>query len=437
MPRVLRIINRLNLGGPTFNASYLTRYMEPEYETVLVSGMKDDSEASSAFIPERLGIEPRYVKHMHRSLHPAKDFQAYRELRTLIRAYKPDIVHTHAAKPGTIGRLAALHEKVPVVLHTFHGHVFHSYFGPLKTRFFIEIERYLARNSSGIIAISPAQKNELSMDFGIAKPENIHVVPLGFDLDRFRAGREEKRASFRKQYGLRDEDVAVGIVGRLVPIKNHALFLKAFHRSWTHWNAQHAIESAQPSFREARPTSGTSTLVPDPSDPAKAPPRFLAFIIGDGESRDAVEESCRALDLPFAASHDKSQKLPPFGAAVIFTSWIKDVDRAFAGLDVLALSSLNEGTPVSLIEALAAGKPCVSTNVGGISDVLPEAYHDFLVDKEDEQGFAEALNRLVGDFALRRELGRIGEGDVFERYGYQRLVQDMRALYGKLLAKPS
>lgn len=434
MPRVLRIINRLNLGGPTFNASYLTRYMEPEYETVLVSGMKDASEASSAFIPERLGIKPQYVKHMHRSLHPLKDYQAYRELRALIRAYKPDIVHTHAAKPGTVGRLAALHEKVPVVLHTFHGHVFHSYFGPLKTHLFIEIERYLARNSSGIIAISPAQKNELSAEFGIAQPENIHVVPLGFDLDRFRTGREAKRASFRKQYGLRDQDVAVGIVGRLVPIKNHALFLQAFRRTWTHWQAQHAVDSEQPSFRKAQPSSERSTLVPDPRDPSKAAPRLLAFIIGDGESRTAVEESCRKLDLPFAASHDEVQELPPFGATVVFTSWIKDVDRAFAGLDVLALSSLNEGTPVSLIEALAAGKPCVSTNVGGISDVLPEAYHNFLVDKEDELGFSKTLDRLVGDAALRQELGRIGECDVFERYGYKRLVREMRALYGKLLA---
>ena len=137
MPRILRIINRLNLGGPTFNASYLTRYLAPEFETMLVSGMKDKHEASSEFIPESLGIKPRFVHHMQRELSPSKDYRAYQEIKDIIREFKPDIVHTHAAKPGTVGRLAAIHEKVPVVLHTFHGHVFHSYFSLAKTRVFL------------------------------------------------------------------------------------------------------------------------------------------------------------------------------------------------------------------------------------------------------------------------------------------------------------
>src|SRR5580704_14239503 len=143
MPKVLRIINRLNLGGPTYNAAYLSKYLEPEFETLLVSGMKDHTEESSEFIVNRLDLHPVYIPEMYRELHPFRDYQSYYKLRKLIEEYKPDIVHTHAAKAGVVGRLAALHSGVPVICHTFHGHVFHSYFTPLKTRFFLEIERYL------------------------------------------------------------------------------------------------------------------------------------------------------------------------------------------------------------------------------------------------------------------------------------------------------
>jgi glycosyltransferase involved in cell wall biosynthesis len=432
MPRILRIINRLNLGGPTFNASYLTRYLEPKYETLLVSGMKDDSEASSEFIPQRLGIKPRYVNHMQRALHPIKDYRAYRELRAIIREFKPDIVHTHAAKPGTVGRLAAIHEKVPVVLHTFHGHVFHSYFGKAKTKLFIEIERYLAKRSSGIIAISPSQKEELGNQFGIAPLNRIHVVPLGFDLDRFRSDRDSKRKAFRDQYGLGQNDLAVGIIGRLVPVKNHALFLSAFKQVWTKWMAQHSDEAHQPSHR-GHP-SLHQTLVPDPRDPSSKPPRLVAFIIGDGESRKEVETACRQVQLPFSAAHDVEGQRPAMDAAVVFTSWIKDVDRALAGLDIVALSSKNEGTPVSLIESMAAGKPCVSTDVGGIRDILPESMRKALVQPNDRDGFADSLDQLVFSPSLRESWGRDGEEDVFQRFGYQRLVGDVDALYASLLS---
>jgi len=405
MPRVLRIINRLNLGGPTFNASYLTRYLAPEYETLLVSGMKDDSEASSEFIPHSLGIQPRFVQHMQRELSPQKDYLAYRELRGIIREFRPDIVHTHAAKPGTVGRLAAIHEGVAVVLHTFHGHVFHSYFGPGKTRVFLEIERYLARKSTGIIAISPSQKRELSRDFRITTPERIHVVPLGFDLDRFRSDRQQKREAFRERYKLGPNDVAIGIVGRLVPVKQHGLFLKAFA------DAERRYKTQNPSGR------------------------LIAFLIGDGESRPMVEAQCRENQLAFTAAHDDQPPLSAINTPVVFTSWIQDVDRAFAGLDIIALSSLNEGTPVSLIEALAAGKPLVSTDVGGIRDILPPEFLPYLTEKTDHAGFADRLLVLAQDPELRATLGRTGEQEVFARFGYQRLVRDVAALYEQLLVR--
>ena len=193
MPRVLRILNRLNLGGPTYNASYLTKYLEPEFETKLIVGSIDESEASSQHIVESLGIEPEYLPEMQREISPVKDRKAYKKLKQIIKEFKPDIVHTHAAKSGALGRLAASHLNVPVILHTFHGHVFHSYFNPIKTKAFIQIERHLASKSNKIIAISPLQKKELSEDFKICASEKIEIIRLGFDLNKFNTDQFQKR----------------------------------------------------------------------------------------------------------------------------------------------------------------------------------------------------------------------------------------------------
>ncbi|MBL6876442.1 MAG: glycosyltransferase, partial [Chitinophagales bacterium] len=228
MPKVLRIINRLNLGGPTYNAAYLSKYIGDDFETLLVAGMKDESEASSAYIVDNLGLKPRYIKNMYREINPIKDFRAYKELVQIIKEFQPDIVHTHAAKAGAIGRLAAYNCGVPIILHTFHGHVFHSYFGQLKTRIFLEIERFLARKSTKIVAISNIQKQELCEKFKVAPCEKFEVVPLGFDLERFQINHPERRIAFRARYGLNQEDVVIGIIGRLVPIKNHYLLIQAF-----------------------------------------------------------------------------------------------------------------------------------------------------------------------------------------------------------------
>ncbi|MBK8845435.1 MAG: glycosyltransferase [Bacteroidetes bacterium] len=171
MPKVLRIINRLNLGGPTYNVGYLSKYLAPEFETLLVSGMRDESEGSSEHIIDTLGIKAQYINCMRREISLVDDVKSYYEIKKIINQFKPDIVHTHMAKPGAVGRLAAINCKVPVVLHTFHGHYFHSYFSPLKTKIFQHIEQYLARKTSGIIAISSEQQKELSQDFKIAPPE--------------------------------------------------------------------------------------------------------------------------------------------------------------------------------------------------------------------------------------------------------------------------
>jgi glycosyltransferase involved in cell wall biosynthesis len=393
MPKVLRIINRLNLGGPTYNAAYLTKHLSAEYETILLAGMKDDTEASSEFIVRDMGIEPQYIADMHRSINPLNDIKAFFEIIKIIRAYKPDIVHTHAAKSGALGRVAAFVCGVPVIVHTFHGHVFHSYFHPIKTKIFILIERLLASISTKIVAISNLQKKELTQDFKICKPEKMEVIPLGFDLKRFTENQEEKRKQFREDYNIAEDEIAIGLIGRLVPVKNHRLFLDVIKQV----------------------KSQTTKRV-----------RF--FIVGDGEERNNIESYAKELGIEFVIGNFKNEK-----ALLTFTSWIKNVDYVNAGLDIITLTSFNEGTPVSVIEAQASNKPVVSTLVGGIQDIVIENETALLSPSNDVKAFTNNLLKLIENDNLRNSFGKKGSEHVLQQYGFKRLAADMERLYNALL----
>lgn len=395
MPRVLRILNRLIVGGPSKNAVYLTRYMSPDYETLLVTGDKDDHEQDADELATHHGIQPLCITEMKRAISFNDDWKAYQKLKKIIREFKPDIVHTHAAKSGALGRLAARHCQVPVIVHTFHGHVFHSYFSPLKTQFFIRAERYLAGFTDGIVAISEKQKHELVDQFRIAPEEKFHIVPLGLDLDPFVQSQEQKREKFRSEFQIPPDTIAIGIIGRLVPIKNHGLFIKALKKVLT--------ESQYP---------------------------VKAYIIGDGESRESIMTMAREAGIAFAAPGQSDPSAP-----LVFTSWRMDVDVVCAGLDIICLTSLNEGTPVSLIEAQAAGKPIVSTRVGGIADVVLEGKTALLADLGNEEGFAEQLMAMVNSTQRRQEMSDAGRDFVLNKFGYKRLVRDMEGLYTGLLGR--
>lgn len=394
MPKILRIINRFNLGGPTYNAAYLTKYISPDFQTLLVGGLKEEAEESSEYIVRSLGIDPVIIPEMRRSVNPANDLITYRKLSKLIKQFKPDIVHTHASKAGTIGRLAAIRNKVPVILHTFHGHVFHSYFNSTKTNFIINIEQGLANHCSRIIAISDKQKEELSEIYKIAAPEKFEVIPLGFDLQRFQEDTDIRRAKFRKQYVLDDDDIAIGIVGRLAPVKNHELFLRAIKK---------VKEQSRKNVR--------------------------AFIIGDGELRDNLISLCRELNLDFQISPNGNAKKN----TVTFTSWIKDIESAYPGLDIVAMTSLNEGTPVSLIEAQAANKAIITTNVGGIENIVIPDKTAILTKNNSVDDFSKKLAHLVEDENLRMRNAANGWQHVRDKFHYTRLISDMENLYYKLL----
>ena len=390
--RVLRIVHRMSISGPTYHVAYLTKLLGSKFETLLVSGMVESSEMDGTFIMDEIGVKPRYMSKMQRNISLKTDYESYLELRNIIREFKPHIVHTHAAKSGALGRLASIHENVPVILHTFHGHVFHSYFSRLKTQLFLQIERYLAKKCACIVAISSQQKDELSKIFKICPRDKIKVIPLGLDLEKFRVNKLEKRKTFRDEFGLNEEEIAIGIIGRVTEIKNHAHFLKSFSKLATSTNKT-----------------------------------VKGFVIGDGNLLQESKNLAKTLGLRISDDAYPDQK-----ADIYFTSWRVDIDTIMNGLDILALTSLNEGTPVSLIEAQAAQKPIVSTNVGGVIDVVRVNETALLSGKDDVDSFSENLLRMVNDPELRQILGNNGSF-VFDKFSCQRLVDDIEELYHKLL----
>ena len=386
MPKVLRIINRFNIGGPTYNATFLSRFLDDEYETLLIGGLPEKEEADSLHILEEYGLSPMLISEMQRVPSFKSDKAAYRKIKQIIEEFKPDIVHTHAAKAGALGRKAAKACGVPVIVHTFHGHVFHSYFGKVKTNIFKFIERRLAKKSDGIIAISDIQKQELANVHKICPSNKIKVIPLVFDLDKFQK-ETSKREDVRKKYNLQKEEIAIAIIGRLAPIKNHALFL---------------------------------SVVEDVLKKTSKKVKF--FIVGDGEERANIEERVADLNAEFKD-------------AILMTSWIKNIGEFNAGMDIICLTSNNEGTPVSLIEAQAGNLAVVSTDVGGVRDIVKEGETGYIVPKNNVNLFSEKLLFLIEDDETRKRFSENGWNFVREKFHYTTLVKNVNEYYKELLDK--
>ena len=385
MKKILRIINRFNLGGPTYNAAYLTKYLEGEYETLLIGGNHEKSEKSSMHILEDLGIKPIIIPEMQRSINPLLDRIALKKIKEIIEDFKPDIIHTHAAKAGALGRKAAYNAGVKQIYHTFHGHVFHSYFSKIKTNIYKKIERDLAKKTTKIIAISPIQKEELSKVHKICKPEKIEVIPLGFDLSKFYKNKEAKREKFRKKWRIKDSEVAIGIIGRLVPIKNHLFFIKAINQ---------VLSSCS------------------------IPIRF--FIVGDGEEKENIIEYINEFKIDYSIDHKV--------ATIQLTSWIKEIDEVNAGMDIICLCSLNEGTPVSLIEAQASGKPIVTTRTGGIENIVIENKTALISEINNLNLFVENLLTFINSKEKRKQFTKLGV-EKSKEFDYKILIKNIKRLY--------
>jgi glycosyltransferase involved in cell wall biosynthesis len=271
-----------------------------------------------------------------------------------------------------------------VIIHVFHGHVFHSYFGPLKTRAFIAIERVLARITDRIVTISPAQRRDITEVYRIAPPDKTVVIPLGLELQPFVQAKQTSAGRFRSAFGIPPDAPLVGLVGRLAHVKNPALFLEA---------ARLLVEQI---------------------------PEARFALVGDGELRPALEQEVHALELT---------------ERVVFTGWHEDMPALYADLDLVALTSLNEGTPVSVIEALAAGVPVVATAVGGVPDIVTDQRTGLLVPSGDARAIAQAILTLLRNPPYGRRLAQAGQQEVLKRFNLARLAKDMESLYVTLLAE--
>lgn len=386
--RVLRVIARLNVGGPALHVSYLTSELDRiGYETTLVAGRVGPDEGSMEYVVRERGIEPVYLPALRREIAPLADAQAVRTLVRLIHELKPDILHTHTAKAGAVGRTAARlagADRPRAVVHTFHGHVLRGYFpGPMTTAF-KGIEKSLARTTDALIAVSPEVREDL-VALGVAPRERIHVVRLGLDLDARTTAGPDAGAAERAALGVDPGSFLVGWLGRMTAIKRVDVLLEAFA-------GLRAVE-----------------------------PRAELVLAGDGPLRTTLEQQAAALGI---AEHTH------------FVGFRTHVGSIYAALDAIALTSANEGTPVAVIEALAAGVPAVATDVGGVSDVVPDGRAGFLVPACDADALADRLARLAREPGLRARMGAEGATWVHERYSVPRLVRDVDELYRSLLDKP-
>jgi len=387
--KVIRIVARLNIGGPARHVTMLSRDLVPAgFDTLLVHGSLAHGEAPLD-CPLGEHVRTLQIPELGREVRLLHDMPAFVRLVRLVFAEQPDIVHTHTSKAGTLGRAAAFvynltrrRQRRCLVVHTFHGHVFHGYFGPFGSFAVRMAERLLGRVTDHVITISPRQSDDIVNAHRIAPASRVDVVRLGLELDALLAlGPGE--TGLRGKLGFRPSDVVFGFVGRLVPIKDPATLVRAF-----------------------------ATVI------ARVPHARLVFV-GDGELRPELERLAASLGI---------------ASAVTFLGWRSDLCGVHATLDVLTLSSLSEGTPLALIEAMAAGRPTIATSAGGTPDVVADGITGLLVPARDPDALAEAMVRLAGDLALRTRLGAAGRARSLE-YRLERLVAEVERVYRRGLER--
>lgn len=403
------MIARLNVGGPAKHVVWLTGGLQSEFEAVLIAGTVPPGEEDMSYFAAENDVHPVFIPQMSREV-SLNDLLTIWKLFRLFRRERPDIVHTHTAKAGTVGRVAGFFYRWLTIgsligqprkcafVHTYHGHIFHSYYSPTTTRVFLTIEKMLARFATDrIVVISQQQQREINKDFAVGRANQFAVIPLGLELREYQRAKE-RRNIFRDELNVTSEDILVGIVGRLTEIKNHKLFLEAAG-----------------AFKNQ--FAGIAGRV-----------RFV--IIGDGHLRTELQQQAKGLGI---------------SGDVIFAGNRRDPENFYPALDIVSLTSLNEGTPLTLIEAMANARPVISTAVGGVVDLLGDesptqpsgafvlCERGIKVRAGDSQGFAAGLAHLVADEALRREIGERGLQFVTANYSLPRLLTDIKNLYTELL----
>ena len=385
--RVLRVIARLNVGGPALHVTYLARGLADRgYETTLVAGDVGRGEESMAFVAESAGVDVVRLRGLSRELSPLRDAIAAWRLARIIRKVRPDVVHTHTAKAGAVGRAAAVlaGPRKPVVVHTFHGHVLRGYFGRAGTLVFRAIETVLARVTDRLVAVSPEVRDEL-VSLGVAQRERFSVIRLGIELEP-RVAFEGDLAELRRRHGIGADRFVVGWFGRMTAVKRTDDLLTTL---------------------AALRGRGIDALL---------------LLVGDGDDRERLEERAHELGL---------------ARECLFLGYQEHVAAWYAVCDAIVLTSASEGTPVTIIEALAAARAVVATEVGGVPDVVDDGETGFLVPPGDTEALAARLELLAREPARRAEMGRIGRERVLRRYAVERLVDDVDGLYRELLGTRS
>ena len=387
--KIVRIIARLNVGGPAIHVVLLTSGLQKNgHESQLIVGPVPPNEGNMEYYAASHGVTFTQVPELVRPLSPWRDLMALIKIYALLRRERPDVVHTHTSKAGTVGRAAAILARTPVIFHTFHGSVFEGYFSPAQTRMFLGIERLLARFTDRVITVSALLRSQLSETYRIAPSEKIEVIRLGFDL-----------TDLCEVAGMRvhrnpdpSKPLTIGWIGRLTDIKDPLLFIE---------------------LAAALKSAGHS-------------PSFV--VIGDGPLRTAVEQRI--------ADHNLSP-------CVRILGWRHDMPRVYTDIDLVISTSVNEGTPVALIEAMATGCPFVATNVGGVADLVtgaPERHEGFsaysngiLTEDRSIGSLVRAVEFVAPKPELRKQMGATGHQFAVENFRQERLVRDIESLYLRFL----
>jgi glycosyltransferase involved in cell wall biosynthesis len=381
-PKIVRIVTRLNIGGPAIHTILLTRELPPlGYHSVLVAGDCEDGEGDMGYLLD--AADPiRRIPDLSRSVSPLRNLRALWKLWRLLRKERPAIAHTHTAMAGCLGRAAAILAGVPVIIHTFHGNSLRQYFSPAVSAVFLTIERLLARRTDAICVISPQQLDELSSDLRIAPRSKFRVVPLGLDLT----------PCLQLPLPAPARTIRVGWFGRLVDVKNIGLLLET-------------AASVQ-----------------------KSNHRFEFHVAGDGPDRHLIESA-----------------LPHLAPQLVWHGWKRDITPILAACDLVIQTSRNEGTPVALIQGMAAGRPFLSTAVGGVVDMTsgearsltPGAtwFDNAALVEPRPEAFALALNEFARSPERIAEMGQAARVFASARYRKEALISNLDSLYRELLER--
>ena len=388
--RVARVITRLNVGGPAIQAVSLSaRLRDYEVLTELIHGRLSAGEGDMAYLLASHNVKATQLPTLRREVAPLDDLRTCWQIFRIFCRFRPHIVHTHTAKAGAVGRLAAVAYNLTAgrrhptrIVHTYHGHVLEGYFSRIATACFVTAERLLARRTDALVAISPGLQRELEQRHRIGRPRQYRLIPLGFDLTSFAALDAAARVAARRQLSIPADVAVVTFVGRLTAIKDPLLFLDM-----------------------------ARLLASQRSD--------VVFLIAGGGDLTAQVES--AVRTPILANR------------VRLLGWQGDLVAVYGATDVLVITSRNEGTPVALIEAMAAGVSCVSTDVGGVRDVVTSEDLGIVVRRDDQIILAEAVSALIDDPNLRRRIAENARQSVVQRYKLDRLIRDVHELYTDLL----